>query len=98
MVKCLPEFDYFYCILEKKRNFIPKIRISIVTDYAALKNLYSFNQLLQHLNDGDLFKGVAYLTKTIFHEALSDNIDIQIYIPLRFIDALHQVWNTNILK
>ena len=22
MVKCLPEFEYFYCILEKKRNFI----------------------------------------------------------------------------
>ena len=35
MVKCLPEFEYFYCILEN-RNFISKIRISKVTDYAAL--------------------------------------------------------------
>ena len=36
MVKCLPEFDYFYCILEN-RNFISKIRISKVTDYAAFR-------------------------------------------------------------
>ena len=35
MVKCLPEFDYFTVFL-KKRNFISKIRISKVTDYAAL--------------------------------------------------------------
>ena len=35
MVKCLPEFEYFYCILEN-RNFIFKIRISKVADYAAL--------------------------------------------------------------
>ena len=34
MVKCIPEFEYFYCILEK---LIYKIRISKVTDYAALK-------------------------------------------------------------
>ena len=38
MVKCLPEIEYFYCILEN-RNFISKIRISKVTDYAALMNL-----------------------------------------------------------
>ena len=31
MEKCLPEFEYFYCILEKKRNFISKIRISKVS-------------------------------------------------------------------
>ena len=37
MVKCLiPEFEYFYCILEN-RNFISEIRRSKVTDYAALK-------------------------------------------------------------
>ena len=36
MVKCLPEFENFYCILEKNRNFISKIRRSKVTDYAAL--------------------------------------------------------------
>ena len=36
MVKCLPEFEYFYCNLEN-RNFISKIRISKVTDYAALR-------------------------------------------------------------
>ena len=35
-VELLPEFEYFYCILEKERNFISKIRISKVTDYAAL--------------------------------------------------------------
>ena len=36
MVKCLPEFEYFYCVLEKKNIF--KIRRSKVTDYAALSN------------------------------------------------------------
>ena len=35
MVKCLPEFEYFYCVLEKN-NTIFKIRRSKVTDYAAL--------------------------------------------------------------
>ena len=35
MVKCLPEFEYFYCVLEKT-NIISKIRRSKVTDYAAL--------------------------------------------------------------
>ena len=35
MVKCLPEFEYFYCILEN-RKFISKIKRSKVTDYAAL--------------------------------------------------------------
>ena len=38
MVKCLPEFVYFYCILVK-RNFISKIRRSKVTDYGALSHL-----------------------------------------------------------
>ena len=33
MVKCLSEFEYFYCILE---FFFSKIRRSKVTDYAAL--------------------------------------------------------------
>ena len=36
MVKCLPEFEYFYCVLEKY-NIIFKIRRSKVTDYAALR-------------------------------------------------------------
>ena len=35
MVKCLPEFEYFTVFL-KNSNFISKIRISKVTDYAAL--------------------------------------------------------------
>ena len=35
MEKCLPEFEYFYCVLENK-NIIFKIRKSKVTDYAAL--------------------------------------------------------------
>ena len=37
MVKCLPEFEYFYCVLEKNNNIIFKIRRSKVTDYAALR-------------------------------------------------------------
>ena len=41
MVKCLPEFEYFYCVLEKK-NIIFKIRRSKVTDYAALINTFFF--------------------------------------------------------
>ena len=36
MVKCLPEFEYFYCVLENK-NIIFRIRRSKVTDYAALR-------------------------------------------------------------
>ena len=39
MVKCLPEFEYFTVFL-KNRNFISKIRISKVTDYAALSHPY----------------------------------------------------------
>ena len=35
MVKCLPKFEYFYCVL-KNKNIIFKIRRSKVTDYAAL--------------------------------------------------------------
>ena len=35
MVKCLPEFEYFYCVL-KNKNIIFKIRRSKVTDYASL--------------------------------------------------------------
>ena len=35
MVNCLPEFEYFYCILEKN-NIIYKIRRPKVTDYAGL--------------------------------------------------------------
>ena len=35
MVKFLPEFEYFTVFL-KNRNFIFKIRISKVTDYAVL--------------------------------------------------------------
>ena len=41
MVKCLPEFEYFYCILENK-NFIPNIRRSKVTDYAALSKVKQY--------------------------------------------------------
>ena len=36
MVNCLPEFEYFFTVFLKNRNFISKIRISKVTDYAAL--------------------------------------------------------------
>ena len=37
MVKCLHEFEYFYCVL-KKKHIIFKIRRSKITDYAALIN------------------------------------------------------------
>ena len=36
MVKCLTEFEYFTVFL-KNRNFIFKIRLSKVTDYASFK-------------------------------------------------------------
>ena len=36
MVKCLPEFEYFYSVFLKNRNFIPKIKRSKVTDNEAL--------------------------------------------------------------
>ena len=42
MLKCLPEFEYFYCVLEKKKNIIFKIRRSKVTDYAALNDINGF--------------------------------------------------------
>ena len=41
MVKCLPEFEYFTVSLNN-RNFISKIRISKVTDYAALRTQHSY--------------------------------------------------------
>ena len=40
MVNCLPEFEYFTVFL-KNRNFFSKIRISKVTDYAALKKTFT---------------------------------------------------------
>ena len=39
MVKGLPEFEYFTVFL-KNRKFISKIRISKVTDYAALNRIH----------------------------------------------------------
>ena len=36
MVKCILKFEYFYTVFLKNRIFISKIRISKVTDYAAL--------------------------------------------------------------
>ena len=38
MVKCLPEFEYFYCILEKQKLYFQNMNIKI-TDYAALKEM-----------------------------------------------------------
>ena len=45
MVKCLTEFDYFFTVFLKNRNLISKIRISNVTDYAALTQIYFINLL-----------------------------------------------------
>ena len=39
MVKCSPEFEYFFTVFLKNRNCISKIRRSKVTDYAALNVL-----------------------------------------------------------
>ena len=50
MVKCLPEFEYFYCVLENKNIFF-KIRKSKFTDYAALNNVQPYDLLR---NDKDL--------------------------------------------
>ena len=36
MVKRLPEFEYFYCILEKIEHLFQKLKYPKVTDYAAL--------------------------------------------------------------
>ena len=49
MVKCLPEFEYFYCILENKRNFISKIRRSKVTDYAVLSSGVKLFNFLKYI-------------------------------------------------
>ena len=55
MVKCLPNLSIFTVFL-KNRNFIFKIRISKVTDYAALDskklntfNIHVINFLLQNI-------------------------------------------------
>ena len=36
MVNSLPEFEVFFTVFLKNRNFISKIKRSKVTDYAAL--------------------------------------------------------------
>ena len=38
MVKCLPEFEYFFTAFLKNKNIIFKIRRSNVTDYTALNS------------------------------------------------------------
>ena len=50
MVKCLPEFEYFYCILGKN-NFFSKIRRSKVTDCVALKNRNKSAKLAKNCNN-----------------------------------------------
>ena len=60
MVKCLPEFEYFYCVLEKKNNTYFKIRRSKVTDYAALNGQSnSFLHLLYTLVNPSENKGLT---------------------------------------
>ena len=36
MVKTLPEFEYLFTVFFNNKNFFSKMRISKVTDYAAL--------------------------------------------------------------
>ena len=60
MVKCLPEFEYFYCyVFLKNKNIIFKIR-SKVTDYAGLnplKNKTNPNKIREIYSDY-LFKSL----------------------------------------
>ena len=48
MVNCLPEFEYFFCVLGNK-NIIFKIRRSKVTDYAALNTNTHLQTCIQTL-------------------------------------------------
>ena len=70
MVKLLPEFEYFKCILENR--FISKIRRSKVTNYAALntaktkgmvittsqKRLHLHNNVFNQTYNSDILKNV----------------------------------------
>ena len=38
MVKCIPEYIYFFTVFLKNRNISSEIKRSKVTDYAALKD------------------------------------------------------------
>ena len=75
MVKCLPEFGYFYCVFEKS-NFFFKIRRSKVTDYAALN--------ISLINIWDLALGIYfyvvklfYMVKNICCLSVPNNLSIQ---------------------
>ena len=46
MVKCLPEFEYFYCNLEKKKLYFQNQNIKI-TDYAALSDFLVLNAVFR---------------------------------------------------
>ena len=78
MIKCLPEFEYFYCVLENK-NIVFNIRRSKVTDYAALSvqksdylcHMYDyyesrFNAELVHTSKMDLPKYQKWTLLTFF--------------------------------
>ena len=60
MVKCLPEFEYFYCFL-KNKNIIFKIRRSkvSVTDYAALMKTFEMREKMQN-NKGTYLQSCSY--------------------------------------
>ena len=50
MVKCLPEFEYFFTVFLKNRNFISKIRISKATDYADLSIHWILGMFIKRMN------------------------------------------------
>ena len=60
MVKCLPEFEHFFTVFLKNRNFISKIKSSNVTDYAAVKE--SFVQLCNTFKVPKSISCTAHLT------------------------------------
>ena len=77
LVKCIPEFQFFYCVLEKK-NISSKIKRSKVTDYAALRGMHivTFYQCLHCL----LRYRQSVWTK------IHCNSEISIFDPLKYVN------------
>ena len=78
MVKCLPEFKYFFTVFLKNRNFISKIRISKVTDYAALNKhkMYcaTFALIKAQIEKKDTFAKAVFLRIELF-QVLLDSLN-----------------------
>ena len=68
LVKYIPEF-YFFAVFLKNRKIIPKIKTSIVTDYAALTKTYvegtQKNRLKTHAKT-DEYENIYNFTDQLF--------------------------------